>query len=142
MKSLSLPKTGLLTKSWEYQHVYKHGKRLRGKDFSLIFLANQRGEDRLGLSISGVKLAVQRNRLKRMIREFYRHNRSFPSLLGATKGILETVDLVIATRRPFRPKNLHELSSLLLPYGPTNLPGQATAQPLQGRDPRDIGNKR
>ena len=115
MKSLPLPKSSLLTKSWQYSKVYKHGKRIRGNGFSLIFIASNHAENRLGISINGVRLAVRRNRLKRLIREFYRCNRTFPSQVAAIKGTDQIVDMVFAARRQFSPNNLHELSEILLP---------------------------
>lgn len=77
MKSLSLPKSALLLKSWQYRLVYGQGKRLRGQGFSLVFLPTQTGESRLGISVHGMDRAVRRNRVKRIIREFFRLNRAF-----------------------------------------------------------------
>jgi len=100
MKLRPLPKTYLLTKPWEYQNVYKAGKRLRGDQFSLIYVVNGKKENRLGISVHGVKRAVRRNRIKRIIREFYRLNRDF---LGSG------VDIVFAVRGGFALDSLHEV---------------------------------
>ncbi len=100
MPSLSLPKTALLTQSAEYQKVYKSGKRLRGQNFSLIYLANDRPQHRLGISVHGVKLAVRRNRIKRIIREFFRLNRGCAdSGFGGERT--PKMDFVLAVRPEF-----------------------------------------
>lgn len=90
----TLPKTALLNKPAEFQTVYRNGKRLRGKQFSLIFMPNGLNTNRLGISVHGVKRAVARNRIKRIIREFYRLNRQF---------ISPSSDIVIAVRQDFPP---------------------------------------
>ena len=74
-KALTLPSRLLLKKTSEFQNVYRHGKRLRGRNFILIFLPNGRGECRVGVSVHGVKKAVRRNRIKRLFKEFFRLNR-------------------------------------------------------------------
>ncbi|MDH5299455.1 MAG: ribonuclease P protein component [Desulfobulbaceae bacterium] len=102
MKPFALPKSGLLTKPWEYKAVYDNGKRLRGKNFSLICLATAKADTRLGISIHGIKEAVKRNRIKRIIREFYRLNRT--ALPPAT-------DMVFTVRRGFSPDSPDEVKT-------------------------------
>ncbi|MBA3003176.1 MAG: ribonuclease P protein component [Desulfurivibrio sp.] len=77
MKAHVLSKAMLLLKPWQYRLVYSQGKRVRGQNFSLIYLPNSTTGNRLGISIHGVRQAVQRNRIKRVIREFFRHNPGF-----------------------------------------------------------------
>lgn len=93
MKPCSLPKSRLLTKTWQFQRVYRQGKRLRGQDFSLICLPNNGEFSRLGISVHGAKLAVRRNRIKRIIREFFRRNQTI---------IAPSSDVVFAVRPGFR----------------------------------------
>jgi ribonuclease P protein component len=88
----SLAKTCLLRKSKEFQKVYRRGKRLRGNNYTLIYLAGNQRTSRLGISVHGVKTAVRRNRIKRIIREFFRLRRTF---------ISPPVDIVFAVRRNF-----------------------------------------
>ena len=96
MKNLALPKARLLTKNWEYEKVYRQGKRLRAKEFSLILAASGQRENRLGISVHGVKGAVRRNRIKRVVREFFRlHRQDLPA----------AVDIVFAARKGFQPKS-------------------------------------
>ena len=76
-------------------------------------IGNNQEEDRLGISISGVRLAVKRNRLKRIIKEFYRKNRSFPSQVAGEKFPTKKTDMIIATRRHFLPNSLADLNKAL-----------------------------
>jgi ribonuclease P protein component len=82
--------------------VYARGKRLRGDQFSLVYLPNQLGENRLGISVHGEKSAVRRNRIKRIIREFFRQHRSFTEWGKAgSKRPDSGLDVVFAIRRGF-----------------------------------------
>lgn len=102
---LTLPKTALLCKPKEFQAVYRNGKRLRGKEFSLIFMPNGLNTNRLGISVHGVKKAVARNRIKRIIREFYRLNRQF---------ISPSSDIVFAVRKNFPPATPQEVEHAVM----------------------------
>ena len=100
MHSFTLPKNCLITKSWEYETVYRRGKRIRGKNCSLICLPVNNANSRLGISIHGVKKAVQRNRIKRIIREFYRLNRA---------ALPASMDMVFTVRGGFSPNSPDEV---------------------------------
>jgi len=88
-----LPKTALLRKGREFDKVYKRGKRYSGNGFSLIFIPNELGFNRIGISIHRkLKGAVKRNRIKRIIRESFRLERLlYP----------ECADIVFAVRPDF-----------------------------------------
>ena len=60
----------------DFQKIYEHGVRLRGRYSTLFVLPNELGVCRLGLTATR-KLggAVQRNRAKRLIREIFRRNK-------------------------------------------------------------------
>ncbi|MEJ2135401.1 MAG: ribonuclease P protein component [Desulfofustis sp.] len=93
MRQFGLPKYCLLRKNWEFEAVYKHGTRLHGKGFSIIYLANDRGHSRIGISISRkLKGAVTRNRIKRIFKESFR--------LSREKYPLEA-DIVVTVRPNF-----------------------------------------
>jgi ribonuclease P protein component len=122
-----LPKDALLSKPWQYQAVYRHGRRLWGKGLTLIFVDNDLGQDRLGISVSGQKLAVRRNRIKRLLKEYYRHNRALPSMVAKHAGNGRGVDLVISTNQKFQPRGLSDIQAILARHsGP---PAAVVGQP-------------
>ena len=100
MRAKALPKAMLLVKPWQYRLVYDQGKRTRGQNFTLIHLPNRTAGNRLGISIHGVRQATQRNRIKRIIREFFRHNQGF---------IEPFSDVVFAVRSGFVPDSPGEV---------------------------------
>lgn len=104
MKPLSLPKSSLLRKPREYRNVYSRGKRIRGNLFTIIHVPNDNEESRLGISVHGIKKAVKRNRIKRIIREFFRLNRFF---------ITPASDIVFAVRSGFTPDSPAEIKHLV-----------------------------
>jgi len=102
MNTLALPKTYLLRKKSEFDNVYRHGKRVHGEHFSLILLPNNSGYNRLGISIHGqLKGAAKRNRIKRIIREFFRLNKHFLQEKSSTRCELPSMDIVITVRKGF-----------------------------------------
>lgn len=94
MEPLTLPKRLLLRRPWEYRRVYASGQRLRGARLTIVYLANGSEENRLGISIHGVKSAVRRNRIKRIVREYFRLNRCF---------MTPAADVIFAVREGFAP---------------------------------------
>ncbi|MDZ7640589.1 MAG: ribonuclease P protein component [Desulfurivibrio sp.] len=110
MKNLGLPKSALIRKSDEYRRLYRQGRRVRGDNFALVYrLAEQRPPaeatgPRLGISVSGVRSAVRRNRLKRLIREFFRLRR--PQLDPQ-------LELVFTVRRDFKPDSPAAIAAAL-----------------------------
>jgi len=80
VKRFGLPKTSLIRKSREFTQVYHQGGRLKGDGFSLLFLANDLGFRRFGISIHRMlRGSVRRNRIKRVVREVFRlHRDIFP----------------------------------------------------------------
>lgn len=104
MKALALPKSLLIRQPWEYRKVYQVGKRLRSPRLTLIYFANGGTDCRLGISIHGIKTAVRRNRIKRVIREFFRLNRHF---------IAPPVDVVFAVRPGFEQDSPQEVKQLV-----------------------------
>ena len=68
------PKQKRLLKPAEYQHVYKNGKWVSNRELSANFKEQRLTFCRLGITVSRKvsKRAVDRNRIKRQIREWFR----------------------------------------------------------------------
>lgn len=64
-----------LTANSDFQRIYRNSEKISGKHFTLLIKRNSLGYARLGLSISKkrVRHAAARNRLKRIVRESFRH---------------------------------------------------------------------
>lgn len=76
MKSLSFPKQERLLNRKDFVNLNRLGKRYRSKHFTVIFKENERGVSRLGITASKkIGNAVKRNKVKRLLREFFRLNK-------------------------------------------------------------------
>lgn len=92
----SLLKKSLLTKSSEFENVFKKGKRLEGSYYVVYKCANALGYPRLGTVVSKKRCggAVKRNRIKRVIREVFRLN----------KKLFDSYDVIVLAK-----ENSHEI---------------------------------
>jgi ribonuclease P protein component len=63
-----------LRKSAEFRSVYEGGKRFDGRLMTAFVRRNEVGRHRLGITVSKrvARLAVDRNRMKRLLREMFR----------------------------------------------------------------------
>jgi ribonuclease P protein component len=76
MSTCSLNKSDRLLKREDYLSVGKEGKRIKTKHFIVLFRENNLKINRFGVTASKkIGGAVKRNRIKRLIREFFRINR-------------------------------------------------------------------
>jgi len=77
-----------LLKAKEYQFVFEQAYKSTDPYFTVLARANQQQFTRLGLTIAKkrVLLAVKRNRIKRLIRESFRHHQF--SLAGIDAVVL------------------------------------------------------
>ncbi|MFQ5586606.1 MAG: ribonuclease P protein component [Thermodesulfobacteriota bacterium] len=93
MSRHSFTKGERLRKSREFLLTRNEGKRFQTKSFILYILHNELNITRLGVSVSSkVGGAVRRNRIKRLLREFFRQNKElFPPstdvMIVAKRGI-------------------------------------------------------
>lgn len=87
----------------DFLRATRQGRRF-STDYFLLYLFDRKdsGPARLGITVTRkVGNAVRRNRIKRLVREWYRHRQARP---GAT---LEASDLVVIAKRDL-PESLHQ----------------------------------
>ena len=71
-----LPPEARLKKRWEFNSVYRMGCKINTPHFLILRTENLKPQSRLGLTVSKkIGNAVIRNKVKRIIREFFRCNR-------------------------------------------------------------------
>ena len=76
MGDFSLTKADRISKRSEFSYISHFGKKLEDKYFIVLFCIGQTERSRLGLTVSRkVGNAVKRNRIKRLLREYFRLNR-------------------------------------------------------------------
>lgn len=94
-----------LLSSTDFRQVFSAGKRYRGNEFTVIARPNDLDHARLGLAISrrSAARAVDRNRLKRLIRESFR----------TTAAQLHPVDIVVQATPSARLKTNIRLADAL-----------------------------
>ncbi len=90
MGSFSFPKTQRILKRKDFVNLNRSGKKVHTKHF-LVMLGRSGSGRRLGITASKrTGNAVQRNRIKRLVREFFRLNKS---------RLPHGVDMVVAAKR-------------------------------------------
>ena len=82
-----------------YGRVFKSAKRSRDRYFTVLYRLNRKPDPRLGLAIAKkhCKLATGRNRIKRLIRESFRHNKK--ALSGLDIVVINTPTTHTANNR-------------------------------------------
>jgi ribonuclease P protein component len=77
MGEFSLTKEERISRKKEFDELFGKGKRQSTRNFQIISHPNQLGIRRLGLGVGRkVGKAVKRNRVKRLLREFFRLNKT------------------------------------------------------------------
>jgi ribonuclease P protein component len=85
----------------DFRRAFSRGLRLDGRHFVLVAVESRLGYSRLGLAVGRkVGTAVTRNRVKRLLREVYRRNRSEIPWPG---------DLVVVAKQGIAAQSYHEL---------------------------------
>jgi len=76
MENCGFPKKIRVKKESEFNQIIKNGTKKSGKDVTLFCLRSQDEGQKFGIKISrGMKGAVKRNKIKRIIRETLRKNK-------------------------------------------------------------------
>jgi ribonuclease P protein component len=98
--------TTSLKKNHEFKRLYNKGKSATSKCVAVYCRKNGSGENRLGVTVS-TKLggAVQRNRIRRRLKEIYRLNE---------KALFAGYDIVIVARMRSRHAGYKELESSVM----------------------------
>lgn len=105
MEKQTFTKKERIRKRKEYLTVYKQGVRGYSENFTIIVSRNHSGAKRLGITVTKkVGNAVQRNRIKRLLREFFRLNKS---------DIADSQDIVIIVKGNIAKLNYHDVSRQL-----------------------------
>jgi len=101
MENTTFGKLERIHKRRDYLTVYQRGVRKHSEHFTCILCPNPSGVRRLGITVTNkVGNAVTRNRIKRLIREFYRlHKPRLPAAL----------DIVIMVKYRAEPPTNHEI---------------------------------
>lgn len=104
-KDLSFTKEDRLLGPDEFAKVRRAGKRVSSRSFTVYMLPNGLCRTRLGLSVSAkAGCAVKRNRVKRLIREFFRLRREvFP----------DSTDVLVTVKSVERVKGLADVAEEL-----------------------------
>jgi len=78
MAASTLPRTARLTQGRDFNRVFQNASRVSDRYFTVLFRPNGGHGARLGMAVSRRKApkATDRNRIKRIIRETFRHRRA------------------------------------------------------------------
>ena len=75
MGSFRFPKSDRLLKRSDFLRISRNGKRVQNRYFIAVFTPGPSKGNRLGITVTKrVGNAVTRNRIKRQVREFFRHD--------------------------------------------------------------------
>ena len=103
--TFGFPRSHRLTNSADFQFVFDNARKSSDNYLTVLARANDRGQPRLGLAISrkSIRNAVDRNRIKRLVRESFR--------LKVDR--LSGVDFVVMARTAARQADNQSLSMCL-----------------------------
>ena len=99
----SFTKADRILKRSEFIALSKLGRKVQDTDFIAYFLPGQHDQSRLGITVTKkVGQAVERNRIKRLVREFFRLNRHCLSGRWDINVIAKRQSAGIASEKAFR----------------------------------------
>lgn len=102
-KKEGISKKERISKKSEFNLIFKNGKKITSKELKTYFIKNNKKQSSFSIVI-GKKLgnAIQRNRIKRLIREVYRKNKEYFGIginwVFIPKGKWEKIDYYHAER--------------------------------------------
>lgn len=106
MAFFSFDKKSRILKRDDFLRIGQKGRRLRTKYFTVLYIENDIGNKRCGLTVSKkIGNAVIRNRVKRRLREFFRLNRD---------NLKSSTDYIFIARKGSSQIKYSELSDELL----------------------------
>jgi ribonuclease P protein component len=110
MASFGFAKSQRITKRSDFQQVLLKGKKVHTKHFIVACCRTNHDTMRLGITVrKKVGNAVKRNRVKRLIREFFRRNKSLFAVSS---------DTVIIAKQGAHELNYHQVATELGKYAP------------------------
>ena len=99
------PKRARLAKRSQFLTLSRDGKRFHTSHFVVLSKANDAGENRLGITVTTrVGNSVARNRIKRLVREFFRRN---------DRDASSAQDIVVIAKRGAEKLSLNEVAGEL-----------------------------
>jgi ribonuclease P protein component len=103
--SLSFPRARRLCKPGDFKRVYAGGRRIGNEFFTINAEANALERARLGMSVAVRTMggAVARNRVRRLIRESFRHH----------QALMPPLDIIVGVRAAARAAASTELRASL-----------------------------
>lgn len=108
IQQVSFPRSVRLLSKRDYQQVFKNPVRSSDHCFTILAINNSQHQPRLGLAIAkkAIAKATQRNRIKRQVRESFRHN----------QAILGDIDIVVMAKRGLEKRSNQEMIESLLKH--------------------------
>lgn len=99
------PQTYRINRSLDFQKILSRGKKIRSRYFNFYVLPNNLSHSRIAFVIAkkNLRSAVKRNKVKRSIRESFRHN----------KQVLEGFDIILIAQSPIINCDILELRVFL-----------------------------
>lgn len=131
MKALSFPKSHRLLRPADYGKVFDDVQlKVPHRNFLVLATSNQLGHARIGLIFSrkNLKLAVQRNRIKRQVRESFRLQTDLPGL-----------DIVVLGRQGLASLEKPEVRAAVDDLWRRLRKKHAQAQPFRAASPKTAG---
>lgn len=102
---VTLPRRARLTQSRQFNRVFASASRVRDQYFTILFRPSEVAEPRLGMAVSrrNAPKATDRSRIKRIVRETFRHRRA----------MLGPCDIVVIAKPSARQAERAQLQSSL-----------------------------